>query len=954
MKIRKVIASDFGCLSGEYELFDDRANVIVESNERGKSTLVAAILAGLYGFPDSRGPERKELPEKETYQPWKGASYQVSLEVEEDNGRRLLVWRDFVTGNVKVTDLSTNVEVTREFRDSKKSVAVGKRLLGMSRDAFLKTCLVRQLHIENLGETKEIQSKLEALFDSAGGKATAAKAVSVLEDAIRHYRGTQFKDTGLVENEIKRLQEAIRERESQIQELLAQRKSEEPALKRLSELRKRFAELETAREELEYLTRRAGIAETEAALEEDRKNRDEMRELIERKESLKFYADFTERQASDFTRMVGQLETLRAQRKQRKESLDKLSAERAKTQARLKDFKGFDGVGEEFKTRLHDLSTELKRTEEEVQAKRKELLEFEEAFRKDGYDLTEVAELMAQFAVLGIGDKDTLRDSEAGLPRIEADLAKLEVAERGFRDERRALRRPVLALGVFALLCWVTAAVLALVRVSWATSISLPSALTGVGLALLALVIRRIGSRKARILDGEEKRAREQREALLSSRDELLGKLGAMAAKIGCESVAKLSELFKLWGRLDDRAAKYGSLREEVKRTEGELNSVRETSSAELRKLGLDVSPAEINGDSLETAERKVKDYLELVSSLNKLAEEQKKIEEAIAEDDRQGGELRKALRRILSAAKLPEDLPPEQALPKIEEARKNAEEFHRLAKEIPTREQKLISDEKANRMKEQVEVLRAQVEQMLKEKPQLGEVQPTKTRSAYEEEARDVMEKRSKNGEERGRILREVDSIERAYHEHYPRLMDEVASLKETLRKTEQFQKSISLAIQTLQTISAESHSRWAAALNPRANEILRHLNPRCRELMFGRDLSFTVVPAEGEEPKDQRHIEAQQSVGARHQIYLAVRLALADYLSSEVRMPVILDDPFATSDDERFLSGMRYLCREFRGNHQLIILTCHRLRHVDFIREQTPELLDEIRYVELSRKEG
>jgi hypothetical protein len=49
-----------------------------------------------------------------------------------------------------------------------------------------------------------------------------------------------------------------------------------------------------------------------------------------------------------------------------------------------------------------------------------------------------------------------------------------------------------------------------------------------------------------------------------------------------------------------------------------------------------------------------------------------------------------------------------------------------------------------------------------------------------------------------------------------------------------------------------------------------------------------------------------------------------------------------------------MRYLCREFRGNHQLIILTCHRLRHVDFIREQTPELLDEIRYVELSRKEG
>ena len=954
MKIRKVIASDFGCLSGEYELFDDRANVIVESNERGKSTLVAAILAGLYGFPDSRGPERKELPERQTYQPWKGASYQIGLEVDEDNGRRLLVWRDFVTGNVKVTDLSTNVEVTREFRDSKKSVAVGKRLLGMSRDAFLKTCLVRQLHIENLGETKEIQSKLEALFDSAGGKATAAKAVSVLEDAIRHYRGTQFKDTGLVENEIKRLQEAIRERESQIQELLAQRKSAEPALKRLSELRLRFAELETAREELEYLTRRAGIAETEAALEEDRKNRDEMRKLIERKESLKFYADFTERQASDFTRMVGQLEALRAQRKQRKESLDKLSAERAKTQGLLKEFKGFEGVGEEFKTRLHDLSTELKRTEEEVQAKRKELLEFEESLRKDGYDLSEMTELMGRFAALSVEDKDLLRDSEARIPKIEGDVLRLKAREKELRSERRAVRWPVTVVTILALFCWAAAVVLALVPVIWATSISLPSAFAGLAFAVLAFIVHRLKSRKARILDGEEKTARDQREALLSNRDELLGKLSAMAATVGCASVAELADRFKRWGRLQDRATKYGTLREEVEGTEERHNSSKKTGSVELGKMGLDVPPAEINSDSVETAERKVKDYLELVSSLNKLAEEHKKIEEAVAEDDRQGGELRKALRSILSAAKLPEDLPPEQALPKVEEARKNAEEFDRLAKEIPQREQKLIPDEKARRMKEQIAVVRGQVEQMLKEKPQLGGLQPTKTRSAYEEDVRDVMKEQRENGEERGRILREVESIEKAYHEQYPRLMDEVASLKETLRKTEQFQKSISLAIQTLQTISAQSHSRWAAALNPRANEIMRRVNPRCRELMFGRDLSFTVVPAEGEEPKDQRHIEAQQSVGARHQIYLAVRLALADYLSSEMRMPVILDDPFATSDDERFLSGMRFLCREFRKNHQLIILTCHRLRHVDFIREQAPELLDEIRYVELSRKKG
>mgnify|MGYP002621607729 FL=1 len=44
-----------------------------------------------------------------------------------------------------------------------------------------------------------------------------------------------------------------------------------------------------------------------------------------------------------------------------------------------------------------------------------------------------------------------------------------------------------------------------------------------------------------------------------------------------------------------------------------------------------------------------------------------------------------------------------------------------------------------------------------------------------------------------------------------------------------------------------------------------------------------------------------SQLSQGARDQLALALRLAVADAIAGEVRLPLVLDDPFATWDEER-----------------------------------------------------
>jgi len=953
MKIRKIVASDFGCLSGAYTFADDRANVVVEENERGKSTLVAAILAGLYGFPPSR--ERDRLTEKETYQPWKGGSYSVQMEVEDDRGRNLLIRRDLGKGTGRVTDLSTNKDITEKFRVGKSDIPVGERLLDISREVFLKTCLVKQLEIQNVAGTPDLVSKVQQIFDTSGGKVTSAKAVAALEGALREYPGTQTEQRHIkVETEIERLNKAIAEKQARVAALLQERQKSAPAMIRLQELRTNLETLQARRQELEYLSRRAEIAETESSLKEDAKNRDDLKNLIERKESLKEYSDFTSEQASTFALGVGQLQELGKKRKELTASLATIKTQQEATKSKLKDFDGFETLSEDFKTQVHDLHTELARLAADLDKKRKELSNFEESLRLQGYDPSEIDELRRKFIELSVEEKDLLRDSEARIPGIDADVARLEAEERRYSDELRAMKRLAwlyLPAGLLLFLAGFLAAVLGALE-----AYVLLRAACGVVLAvylyLLFRHLRPLKARKIKEVAARERDATGQRESLLSEREALLETLGDMATRTGFQTVEELGEAFKRWGRLADRSDRLNSLRNDATSGEESLTAWKQDASVALQKMGLRIPPQEIDLGVMRDAENRMAEYLNLLSSLKLTEEHCKGAEDEIGKLDEEGKKLRDSLSVILAAANLPRDVAPDDARPGVEEAREKGEEFRRLTtREIPERERRLLSSEKLSAMKQRLESLNLEIQQKVSAKPELQKLQPTEAHSVYENEARAVAKKIGDNTDERARISRDVQNVEDGYRREYPRLANEIADLKQTLDRTERFQKSISIAIETLQKISAQSHAQWATVLNQRAGEILRHLNPRCRELKFDENLNFTVVPAEGAQPLEKKHLEAQESVGARHQIYLAVRLALADYLSSAgTKLPVILDDPFATSDDERFLSGMRFLCGEFRKNHQVIILTCHRQRHSELIRQKAPDLVEEMRIIGIS----
>ena len=65
--------------------------------------------------------------------------------------------------------------------------------------------------------------------------------------------------------------------------------------------------------------------------------------------------------------------------------------------------------------------------------------------------------------------------------------------------------------------------------------------------------------------------------------------------------------------------------------------------------------------------------------------------------------------------------------------------------------------------------------------------------------------------------------------------------------------------------------------------------------------------------------------SAGAADQLYLAVRLAIAELVLPEDKsVPLVLDDALANFDDERCKAALRYL-KELSKTRQILLFTCH-----------------------------
>ena len=148
--------------------------------------------------------------------------------------------------------------------------------------------------------------------------------------------------------------------------------------------------------------------------------------------------------------------------------------------------------------------------------------------------------------------------------------------------------------------------------------------------------------------------------------------------------------------------------------------------------------------------------------------------------------------------------------------------------------------------------------------------------------------------------------------------LLRQLKTLEQRLGKLNETYAALELAQQTALQASAQLQRRFAPKLAKRTQELFSKLTgQRYDRLTLGEDLSLMVAAQQ----EDTLHSSLWRSDGTTDQLYLALRLAVAEELTPDA--PLILDDALVRFDDTRLAAAMEILKEEAR-HKQVILFTC------------------------------
>lgn len=146
---------------------------------------------------------------------------------------------------------------------------------------------------------------------------------------------------------------------------------------------------------------------------------------------------------------------------------------------------------------------------------------------------------------------------------------------------------------------------------------------------------------------------------------------------------------------------------------------------------------------------------------------------------------------------------------------------------------------------------------------------------------------------------------------------------IEERIAQAGEYYKALKVAADAMQKASSEMERIFAPQVNQSAGQYLEKLTEgQYSSLRFDRDFRVELATEKDLAFRDSDYFSA----GTADQVYLALRLAIADLIQSgDDRMPLLLDDALVQYDEQRVISAIRLL-RELSEDRQVIMFTCHR----------------------------
>lgn len=205
MHIEGLFIENFGKIKNFRIRFNDGMNVIFGENESGKSTVQTFIKSILYDL-DRSNSGSNGLSEFMKYKPWEGETYGGYIELRTDEGKYIKITKDFNEGTFQAYD-DLNKEITDYFSDGTGFLLPGEKLLGISKIFFEKTAFIRQRGTKiSHDNNDDLASKLDNFLKTGFMDVSYEYASKALNNSLVNCVGNDGYSSGILSDINSRLQ----------------------------------------------------------------------------------------------------------------------------------------------------------------------------------------------------------------------------------------------------------------------------------------------------------------------------------------------------------------------------------------------------------------------------------------------------------------------------------------------------------------------------------------------------------------------------------------------------------------------------------------------------------------------------------------------------------------------------------------------------------------------------
>lgn len=939
MKLVSLESASFGKLIIDSPLeFADGLNIIIAPNQAGKTTLLTLIEWTLYGVP-SRGSKRN-LSLVEQWSPWNGSAPTASLVLAPERRG----WPDLIRVQVYFDRFSIflqdvgNLEnlSDRVIVDSNGEWDLGRQLIGLSRGAYLGSVLARQGRIDDILNEYDLRAMLTA--DLAGLVEDPEKAT--LDVALTQLEAPSFRMHGVAEspvlfstilrrvdeqNAVARLEfETGREKYAELEQLQARKEQ--------SEFRQNQEQIK--RRKLTSRIRDIKLAGAYWCYKEQTRIEQQLADWEERIAGEPWLRDFPFKMDLEIERWNAENENVSEVEQRLKEKL--LAAEESLRQieSHMKHEEHLLPLIDRQRD-IHEIAVLLDAATEDAEAASRERQHYGESADPETRKRFESLDhsLRRHRSYLNV-----LLDWYENNQRYDTDKAELEhrrIALSPILKKARSGRSALAALfglsaviiGIFGFFSPEAFIFLGDQGAQIANILALVLLLTSIALFI------RDGGHKARARKANDEIEKEIKPAL--------NKLIDVQSKLDRDRryyILEYDLTDDKWAQLMRDIPPYKDLRfklENYALAGHRMADAQEKQRECWRKLGriLQGQPPEIDRTWLQEKQDALTEIEEHKKQRMDANATQLDLRREIDMNEQRKRELVVRLSELLEPVGLSyvASTAPLEAVSRFREMLLHATEYRSLSGRLreteghhrhavmPREEFELewsrLERDEQQRLSTIVNNAET-LDEQLNQRRQLEEFL-TRLNDDNEEASREMSTLRE-------RIAAESDVI-RSVEDSFRRLEESSSRLSSLLI----WQKAIEFCRESIRNI----RNRQSSSLAPRINEELQRILERAPvegviEAQIDATLDLRLRVLDAPATLEGRALVERLSVGARHQLSLALRSAVVKALTGKVNTPLMLDEPLAGLDDIRSVASLNYL-DTLSGHHQVLLTSCHQSQY-------------------------